>query len=114
MTALLDCYKPQPGGLAKRILNHPATHPGPRRDLVHAPSTVAVLADLVPDNAEHCQLADRELAGQARRHRTAGGEVAAPGNGDKASRSLLEPPGREDGRPAGGKAHQAYRLEITA
>src|SRR5215208_556919 len=105
-TALLDGEQAKPGGLLEGVLNHPATDSGSGRDLVHAPVTVPVLADLVPDDPQHCQLADRKLAGEARRHRTGRGEVATPGNRNRALGSPLRPPGQEDRRPAGWDAHR--------
>jgi hypothetical protein len=110
-TAFLDRYKPKPGCLPDRVLNHPSTHPGPRRELVHAPIALPVLADLVADNPEHGQLTDRKLASQGRWHRTRGGEVATPSNRDRALRSPLQPPGWEERGSAGWNAH---RLDLAA
>src|SRR4051795_3544058 len=61
----------QPGGLSEGGLNHPATDPGPRRDfiVIDAAGTLAVLADLIPDDPKDRQLADGEPARQSRRHR---------------------------------------------
>src|SRR4051794_30167196 len=64
------------GCLPDRVLNHPTTDPGSGRDLVHAPLALPVLANLIADNAQHRQLADRELAGQRRRHWARSSEVA--------------------------------------
>src|SRR3954469_7861678 len=63
-TALLDGEKAKPSRFPNGVLNHSAAHPGPGRDLVHASITKAVLAHLVPNDPQHRQLADRELAGQ--------------------------------------------------
>ena len=81
-TALLDGQEPKPSRFSDGILNHPATDPGPRRDLVDRPVAAPVLAHLVPDNAENRQLADRELARERRRHRPGGREVPSPSNRD--------------------------------
>src|SRR3989442_1132742 len=69
-TALLDGEKSEPSRFPNGVLNHPAADPGPGRDLVHASSTMPMLAHLVSNDAQDRQLADRELAGQRRRHRT--------------------------------------------
>jgi len=92
-------------------LNHPATDPRPRGKLVDAPITLAVLAHLIADNAQHRQLADRELTGERRRHRTACGEVPAARYRDRPLGCPLQPPWREDRGSARGNAH---RLEIAA
>src|SRR3954452_20532762 len=63
-TAFLDGQQPKPGRFSDGVLNHPAAHPSPGRDLIDAAGTLAMLADCISDNAEHRQLADRELAGQ--------------------------------------------------
>src|SRR4051812_7460639 len=63
---LFNGQEPKPGCLSDRVLNHSATHPSPRRKLIDASITVTVLADLVPDDPQHRQLTDRELAGQRR------------------------------------------------
>jgi hypothetical protein len=86
-------------------LNHPATNPAPGCDLVYAPIALPVLADLVPNDAQHRQLADRELARERRWHRTGRGEVATAGNRDRALRGSLRPPGWEDRRSARRKTH---------
>jgi hypothetical protein len=52
-TALFDGHKPKPRRLPDRVLNHPATDPSARRNLIDAPSTVAVLANLIPDDPQH-------------------------------------------------------------
>jgi hypothetical protein len=57
---------------------------------------VAVLANLIADDPQHRQLADRELAGQRGRHRARGGEVPSPSNRDRALRRSLGPSGWED------------------
>jgi hypothetical protein len=69
-----------------------------------------MLADFIPDNPQHRQLADRELAGQGRWHRARGGEVATPSNRDRALEGALQPPGREDRGSAGRDAH---RLDLA-
>src|SRR4051794_36455369 len=61
-TALLDGQEPKPGGFPNGILNHPATDPSPGRDFIHAAITVTVLANLVTDDPQDRQFADRELA----------------------------------------------------
>jgi len=94
--ALLDSEQPKPGRLLEGVLNHPATDSGPRRDLIDASGAMAVLADLIPDDAQDRQLAHRELAGQRRRYWTRGGEVAATSNRDGALRGSLGSPGWED------------------
>jgi hypothetical protein len=109
--ALLNRQEPKPGGLLERVLHHSATDPGPRRKFIHAPSAVAVLADLIPDDAQHRQLAHRELAGETWRHRTARGEVPTPGNRDRTLRCSLEPPRRED---RGTACWNAHRLDVAA
>src|SRR3954454_416821 len=48
--ALLDSQQPEPSRFPNGVLNHPATDPGPGRDLVHASITEAVLAHLVPND----------------------------------------------------------------
>src|SRR5215218_7783467 len=110
-TTLLDCQEPKPGCLPDRVLNHPAAHPSPRRELVHAPIALPVLADLVADDAQHRLLTDRELAGQRRRHRTRGGEVATPRNRDRALGGALQPPGWEE---RGSAKWDAHRLDLAA
>jgi len=95
-TAFLNGEQPKPGALANSVLNHPATNPGPRRKLIDAPITLAMLANLIADDAQHRQLADRKLAGQRRRHRTACCEVSAAGNRNRALRRPLKSPWRED------------------
>jgi hypothetical protein len=92
-------------------LHHSATDPGPRRNLIDAAGTVAVLANLIPDDAQHRQLADRELARERRRHRTGSSEMATPGNRRGALGSPLRPPGREDRRAAYRNTH---RLDLAA
>src|SRR4051812_9029105 len=109
-TAFLDGEQPKPCRFPNGILNHPATDPSPGRDLIDASGTLAMLADLVPNDPQHCQLADRELAGQRRRHRTRGGEVATTRNRDRALGCPLRPPGRED---RGAAEREAHRLDLT-
>jgi hypothetical protein len=109
--ALLDGQKSKPGRFSEGILNHPATDPGPGRELVYASGALPVLAHLVPDDAQHRQLADGELAGQRRRHRTRGSEVPTTRNRDRALGSPLQPPGWEERRSAKGNTHW---LDLTA
>jgi hypothetical protein len=54
---------PKPSRFSERILNHSPTDSGSGRDLIDAPITLAMLANLAPNDAQHRQLADRELAG---------------------------------------------------
>src|SRR4051812_22176343 len=110
-TPLLDRQEPKPGCFPDRVLNHPATHPSPGRKLVYAPIALPVLANLVADNPEHGQLADRKLASQGRRHRTRGGEVATPRNRDRALGGALQPPGWEE---RGSAKWDAHRLDLAA
>src|SRR3954452_1771754 len=49
--ALLNGQEPKPGRLSDRILNHPATHSGSGRNLIHAAVAAPMLADLIPDDA---------------------------------------------------------------
>src|SRR4051812_46164641 len=109
-TAFLNREQPKPGGLANGVLNHPATNPGPSGKLVDGAITLAVLAHLIADNAQHRQLANRELAGERRRHRAGRGKVSAAGNRDRPLGCPLQP-GREDRRSFGWKAHW---LQIAA
>src|SRR4051794_32440484 len=51
--ALLDGEKSEPSRFPNSVLNHSATDPGPGCDLVHASITEAVLAHLVPNDAQH-------------------------------------------------------------
>ena len=87
------------------VLNHPATHPSSCRELVDTPIALPVLADFIADDPQHRQLTDRKLAGQGRRHRTRGGEVATTGNRHRALGGALQPPGWEDRRPPERNAH---------
>jgi len=105
-TALLNGQEPKPGRFSDGVLNHPAADPGPGCDFIHAPITVAVLAHLVPDDAQDRQLTDRELAGESRWHWTRGGKVTASRNRHRALGSPLQPPGREDRRSAKRDAHR--------
>src|SRR4051812_39470815 len=109
-TAFLDGQQPKLGRFPNGVLHHPATDPSAGRNLVYASIAVAVLANLIPDNAQHRQLADGELAGERRRHGTGRGEVSATGYRDRALRSSLESPRREDRRSA---RWNAYGLEIA-
>src|SRR3712207_3221128 len=52
----LDGQEPKPGRRPNGILDHRSAHPGPGRDLIHAPITVTVLARFVPDDPQHRQL----------------------------------------------------------
>ena len=110
-TPLLDRQEPKPGCFPDSVLNHPATHPSPGRKLVYAPIALPVLADLIADDPQHRQLADRELAGQRRRHRTRGGEVPTTRNRDRALGGALQPPGWEE---RGSARWDAHRLDLAA
>src|SRR3954452_18919090 len=48
-TALLDGQPSKPGRLSESVLNHPAAHPSPGRDLIDASGTLAMLANLIAD-----------------------------------------------------------------
>ena len=97
-------------GRSKGGLNHSAADSSAGRDLIDAPIALTVLAHLIPDDPQHRQLADRELAGQRRGHWTRGGEVAASGNRDRALRCPLRSPGWED---RGSAYRNTHRLDLT-
>src|SRR3954447_2721393 len=69
-TALLHGEQPKPGCFPDGVLDHRSADPGAGRDFVHAPTTLPMLASLIPDDAHYRQFADRELAGQCRWHWT--------------------------------------------
>jgi hypothetical protein len=109
-TAFLDRHKPKPGCFPKSVLNHPATDPGAGRNLVDASIALPVLVDLISDDPQHRQLADRELARKGRRHWTGGGKMPATGDRHRALGCPLKPPGWKERGSAGRDAH---RLDLA-
>jgi hypothetical protein len=67
--ALHDGDQPEAFGVPERILDRPATYPGPRRDLVNGPVAAATVAVLVRNDSEHRDLGGCECGSQRGRHR---------------------------------------------